>query len=113
MTEEKPRWKGAKPVEPWVPPEDLHKPLFNYKRNASAIRGNPVSRYFKDDGSGDYVDLLFDGSIDFNCYVLCYYDKDDRKLGEEYIHEHSVHYAEDACENWALGIKQVDFGHKV
>ena len=112
MSNESPVWVGAKPAGEWKKDQKPNKPLFEYKRNQMS-GASPVSRYFKEDGSGSYVDLLFDSSEDFNCYVLCYYDADDNKLGEEYIKEHHVRFAEDAAENWALGIKVVDFGQGV
>lgn len=91
----------------------MSKPLNNY--NYKRADGHAVGRYYKTDGgqrpTGEYVDLFYDLAED--SYVLMYYDEHDTKLGEEYIREHSLQYAEDACENWALGIKQVDFGHKL
>lgn len=60
-----------------------------------------LSRYYKD-GSDEYVDLV---EINHEYYELKYHNDAGVLLSYEIINGHSLHYVEDACENWALGIK--------
>lgn len=61
---------------------------------------NLISEYFRDDGASAEVVALD------NCYAIVYYNNDDMLIEIEYYKENSIHYVEDAAENWALRIKK-------
>jgi hypothetical protein len=65
-----------------------------------------MSVYFSEADHNKRCEIILDTKDER--YTLKYYDG-DKFIGEEYIPDHSLSYLEDAAENWALGIKVVDF----
>ena len=62
-----------------------------------------ISKYYSDDNSGFAI-----VTTDVDGYNIEYYDNNNHKFFEESYAGKSLHYVEDAAENWALGIKKLD-----
>jgi hypothetical protein len=72
---------------------------------------NVISTYwFDNDAEGDYCSIVFDPKEER--FSIKYYTADNKEVGEEFFPDHSLGYIEDAAENWAMGIKRVDFFNK-
>jgi hypothetical protein len=62
-----------------------------------------ISTYFADNNAGRAeVQKSQDG------YIIEYYDSAGALMQSESFVGKSIHYVEDAAENWALGIKQLN-----
>ena len=63
-----------------------------------------ISTYFKEDTSGARAEVhdTPDG------YMIEYYDMNGNFMKSETHHGKSLHWAESAAENWAMGIKNLN-----
>lgn len=61
-----------------------------------------ISTYYSDCGEGFATVIEGDGY-----YLIEYYTNEGVILHEEKFEGKSLHYVEDAAENWALGIKKL------
>ena len=65
-----------------------------------------ISKYYKDDGT---VAEVHNNQIEpSKVYNYIVYKNKDGIFHKEVFHDKSVHYVEDAAENYALGIKELD-----
>jgi hypothetical protein len=72
-----------------------------------------MSEYYKDDGSVAKIYQVvssLDGDSDKSFFSITYKDKHGVRIGVEDFPHKSIHYVEDAAENWTLGIKQLLLG---
>ena len=63
-----------------------------------------ISKYYKDDGT---VAEVHSNQVEHTHYYIVYKDKNGI-IDKEIFHDKSIHYVEDAAENYALGIKQIN-----
>jgi hypothetical protein len=63
-----------------------------------------ISTYYKD--NGDYC-VVYKATA--GTYAIDYYNHTGMKISYELFPNNSINYVEDAAENWALGIKTLDF----
>lgn len=63
-----------------------------------------ISTYYSDKEQGARAEVV----KDTNCYSIKYYDPMGNLFFTEEFTGKSVYYVEDAAENWALGIKQLN-----
>ena len=61
-----------------------------------------IKEYFKEDGTGSAQVHKKRG---VNEFFILYLNGEGERLGVEHFPEKSIHYVEDAAENWVLGIK--------
>jgi hypothetical protein len=62
-----------------------------------------ISTYFKEDANSARAEVLKNEAGGY--YYIDYYDIGGNKFFTEAFPDKSIHYVEDAAENWALGIK--------
>ena len=65
--------------------------------------GNKVSTFFAENNLGRAE--VFHGH---DSHYIEYYDQNGVLFHTEHFQGKSIHYVEDAAENWALGIKQLN-----
>lgn len=65
--------------------------------------GNKVSTFFAENNLGRAE--VFHGH---DSHYIEYYDQNGILFHTEHFQGKSIHYVEDAAENWALGIKQLN-----
>ena len=64
-----------------------------------------ISKYYKDDGT---VAEVHTNQVDpEKVYNYIVYKDKNGIIGKEVFHDKSIHYVEDAAENYALGIKEM------
>ena len=64
-----------------------------------------ISTYYSDKDQG-FCNLMLD--LKREMYYIEYYDNNKRMFFTEEFPNKSMRYVEDAAENWALGIKQLN-----
>ena len=65
-----------------------------------------ISIYYKNEDLKEKAVVRFD--TETTEFYVDYYDKDQNIFYTEFFEGKSVHFIEDAAENWALGIKKLD-----
>jgi hypothetical protein len=65
-----------------------------------------LSTYYADDDSGSYVEVHYNFKDELA--FLEYFNVDGKKFFHEEFPNNTIRYAEDAAENWALGIKKIE-----
>ena len=69
-----------------------------------------ISKYYKDDGT---VAEVHTNQIEpEKVYNYIVYKDKNGIIGKEVFQDKSIHYVEDAAENYALGIKEIDDADK-
>lgn len=68
-----------------------------------------ISTYYNEIKDGYYATVVVDMKEDGNLYVIEYYNDKKELIGIEEFPDNAVNYVEDAAENWAMGIKKMDF----
>jgi len=68
--------------------------------------GRKLSTYYADPPSLGYWEVHFDFKEEYP-YVK-FFTADGKKFFEEAYRGHSIHYANDAAENWCMGIKKLE-----
>ncbi len=67
-----------------------------------------MSEYYKPDGGVAKIYQVVNNLDERDAYYsIVYKDKDGVRIGTEDFPYKSIHYVEDAAENWTLGIKQL------
>lgn len=67
--------------------------------------GKKISTYYAESGKGK-ADVCMDFKEEI-AYIE-YFDSNDKCFFREEFPNKSLHYVEDAAENWALGIKKIE-----
>ena len=65
-----------------------------------------ISIYYKNEDLKERAVVRFD--TETTEFYVDYYDKNQNVFYTEFFEGKSVHFIEDAAENWALGIKKLD-----
>lgn len=61
-----------------------------------------ISTFYEGDGRAGRAEIY---KSPHKGYYIEYYRADGNLITTEYFPNHSIHYVEDAAENWTLGIK--------
>lgn len=61
-----------------------------------------ISTFYESNGKAGRAEVYKDSHLG---YYIEFYRADGSLITTEYFTNHSIHYVEDAAENWALGIK--------
>lgn len=64
-----------------------------------------ISTYYTDDNKG-YCNVIL--NLKTEMFYIEYYDSNNKLFFSEEFPNKSLHYVEDAAENWALGIKKLE-----
>ncbi len=62
-----------------------------------------ISTYFKENANAARAEVMKNEAGDY--YYIDYYDAGGNKVFTETFPGKSIHFVEDAAENWALGVK--------
>ncbi len=69
--------------------------------------GKKISTYYADLPENGYCEIHADFKEEL--FYIKYYDDNDKQFFTEDFPNKSMRYVEDAAENWALGIKKLEY----